>query len=273
MINRIKLWKWILLFVLSFVLGFIGLLGIQTLNSLVDSPLLTFFGAIVFITLYAGAVRLIEKEPAKDIPLKSAAPHIGLGILIGALYMGCVVAIISAMGCAHIEKCSFDLGNQLVALLLFFSVAVEEEILFRGILFRWIDNRWGLAPALIVSAIFFGAVHIIQPNASLWSCLAITIEAGVLLGAAYKWSGTLWLPIGIHWAWNYVQGDVFGIAVSGISDEPSFFKTVMHGPDIITGAEFGAEASVIAIILGGLLALWLLLSYNKKRKKMTITIN
>ena len=88
--------------------------------------------------------------------------------------------------------------------------------------------------------------------------MAIAIEAGVLLGAAYKWSGTLWLPIGIHWAWNFTQGNIFGFAVSGNGAGESLIQATVEGPAWLTGGAFGAEASVITVIAGVLLSLFFL---------------
>ena len=54
---------------------------------------------------------------------------------------------------------------------------------------------------------------------------------GLLLGAAYKYSGTLWLPVGIHWAWNFTQGNIFGFEVSGSDAGVSLMKGIVSGPD------------------------------------------
>ena len=148
------------------------------------------------------------------------------------------------------------------SLFTFLVVAVGEEILFRGIVFRMIDERWGTVVALIVSALIFGFVHITNDNATVWSSIAIAVEAGLLLGAAYKWSGTLWVPIGIHWAWNYFQGPVFGFAVSG-NETRSLITPVIDGPEWLTGGSFGAEASVPAFVLGFGMAILFL--YLRKR--------
>jgi hypothetical protein len=109
--------------------------------------------------------------------------------------------------------------------------------------------------ALLISAAIFGWTHISNDNATWWSSLAIAIEAGLLLGAAYKWSGSLWLPIGIHWAWNYTQGNIFGLAVSGTMAGNTMLVTTVDGPDIITGGAFGPEASIISVILGTLITI------------------
>ena len=109
-------------------------------------------------------------------------------------------------------------------------------------------------------------MHYWNPGASLWSSCAIAIEAGLLLGAAYKHFGTLWLPIGIHWAWNYVQGNVLGFAVSGVQTSDKVFSPIITGPDWITGGAFGAEASVPAVGIGLLLTIILLAGRKRDRR-------
>ena len=88
-------------------------------------------------------------------------------------------------------------------------------------------------------------------------------EAGLLLGSAYKWSGTLWLPIGIHWSWNFFQGPIFGFAVSG-NETPSLVKSVIDGPAWLTGGAFGAEASVPAFVVGLAFAIVFMVSFPEK---------
>jgi len=109
-------------------------------------------------------------------------------------------------------------------------------------------------------------MHIAQPGATWWSSLAIAIEAGLLLGAAYKLAGNLWLPIGIHWAWNFVQGNIFGFEVSGSDAGEALLQATVEGPEIFTGGAFGAEASVIAVIVGMAMSIWFIIRCSKKQK-------
>jgi len=269
--KRMPLWKWFILLIASLVLGFIGYAFLQTLAAQVNNPYLTAAGSIALLLLYWAGVWLIERVPAHDLRIGKLLPHTFSGFLIGAAFIAIVVGLIAAAGCAHVTpNDGFSWKEQAGQLILFLSVGVGEEMVFRGILFRWIDRRWGFAAALTVSALFFGIMHIAQPGASLWSSIAIAIEAGLLLGAAYKWSGTLWMPIGIHWAWNYFQGNVFGIAVSGIDSLPSFLKTQMTGPELITGGAFGAEASIITVLLGAAVsAVFICLYWRRSRKSQS----
>ncbi len=128
------------------------------------------------------------------------------------------------------------------------SSAVTEEILARGIVFRILEEWLGTWAALAISSALFGLAHLGNPHATLWSALAIGMEAGTMLAAAYMLTRRLWLPIGIHAAWNYTQGAIFGVAVSG-GEMKGLFQGEMRGPSWLSGGEFGAEASAIAVLV------------------------
>lgn len=252
------LWKWILLFIAAFLLSTIGYgmvsAGYDTSDRFFH-PSLTIVWAAIVLGLYALFVRLMEKHWPTDLSLRRLIPHTLLGLLVGLIFMTLVVSTITASGYATVDWNGFSGTQQFSMFMLFLAVAVGEEMIFRGVIFRWLDERWNTWVALLISAILFGWMHISNENATWWSSLAIAIEAGLLLGAAYKWSGTLWVPIGIHWAWNYVQGNVFGLAVSGMQVGDTILETTVNGPDIITGGAFGPEASIIAVILGTLITI------------------
>ena len=219
-------------------------------------------GSIIFagflLLIYIWWREIIERGDADDLPIRKMLPDTCLGLTIGLIYFIVVVGVMMLCGVYSIKSVQFDLITQLPAFCLFLVVGVGEEIIFRGILFRMIDRRWNTTVALVISALLFGLIHIWNDNATLWSSLAIAVEAGVLLGAAYKYSGTLWLPIGIHWAWNYTQGNIFGFAVSGNSFGQSIITPCISGGELLTGGAFGAEASLISVVAGILLASWFL---------------
>ena len=247
------LWIWILLFIVAAFLSIIGygllISGYQGADYFAH-PGLTVVAAAIILGLYALFVRWIERHWPADLPLGKLVPHTLLGILVGFIIMVLVVSTIVAMGDATVTWKGFSVEKQFSVFMMFLAVAVGEEMIFRGVIFRWIDERWNTWVALLISAILFGWMHISNDNATWWSSLAIAVEAGLLLGAAYKWSGSLWVPIGIHWAWNYTQGNIFGLAVSGSDAGETMLTTIVNGPDIITGGAFGPEASIISVILG-----------------------
>lgn len=267
-IKTMPVWKWCLLLLASLVLcflmyGFHQMLVEQTAAVWLRC-LVTTASSVAMLVLYALFVRWFERHPAQDLPFPKLAADTGKGFLIGILYFVVVAGVMWLCGIYKVTGTGTDQPELVIsAFFLFFGVGVAEEIMFRGVLFRWIDEKWGFPIALAVSALLFGIMHLGQPNATWWSSAAIAIEAGLLLGAAYKWSGTLWLPIGIHWAWNFCQGNVFGFPVSGSDAGVSLIQSAVEGPELLTGGLFGAEASIISVILGLLLSLWFILKIVK----------
>ena len=264
--RKLPLWKWFLLLLGAFVLGCIGYALISTafnLASYSHHPGLTIIGAALILGIYA-LFRKFRKNWPAELKLSCLIPHTLLGLVLGFVYMTLVVGTIDALGCANLSWSDFSWSLQWQAFMLFLGVAVGEEMIFRGVIFRMIDERWNTTVALIISALIFGFIHLPNNGATWWSSLAISIEAGLMLAAAYKWSGTLWLPIGIHWAWNYVQGNIFGFAVSGTNAGESVIVTTTNGPDIITGGVFGPEASIVAVIYGILITIILLTNRYRK---------
>ena len=264
-----SVWEWSLLVIASFILSFLmyglALVVTDSITTLWVSCLAVIVFSAAMLALYAQFVKWFEHAPARDIPLRRLAPDTLKGLGIGFGFFIVVVLIMLAAGLYRIDSVGTDNPAGIFAAFLgFLVVAVGEEIIFRGVLFRWIDEKWGFAAALITSSLIFGLMHIFQPEATLWSSFAIAVEAGLLLGAAYKFSGTLWLPIGIHWAWNFTQGNIFGFAVSGSDAGEALVQATVAGPDILTGGPFGAEASVISLTVGLLLSLWFIQKIRRR---------
>ena len=267
---RMPFWKWfpcllggLIIFFLLYGFAEMGLTAIPNVWLQMGACVLV-GGLALFI--YAVWTNLTEQRPIMELDMNRIWKDLGLGLLLGVLFFGAVVGLMALAGSYSITEAHFHAIPQLAAFLLFFVVAVFEEIIFRGVLFRMIDDRWNTFVALIVSALLFGGIHFWNPGASLWSSFAIAVEAGLLLGAAYKHSGTLWLPIGIHWAWNYVQGNVLGFAVSGTPADDKIFSPIITGPDWVSGGIFGAEASVPAVAVGFLLTIILLAGSKRDRR-------
>ena len=267
MIKDMSFWKWLGLLLAAFILALLmyGVAGMVELipHGWVFSVVCLVVSAAM-VALYARFVQWFEGNKPKDLPMGKLASHTGLGLGIGLGYFCVVTGLMALLGGYAVVGTGAP-ATELVSMFCYFCiVAVGEEIMFRGVLFRWIDEKWGFWAAIIVSALFFGIVHISNPGGTLWSSFAIAIEAGLLLGAAYKWAGTLWLPIGIHWAWNYSQGNIFGFKVSGQEAGGSLFHAQVQGSDWLTGGAFGAEGSVLAVAVGLLASAWFIWRISKR---------
>lgn len=252
---KTSLLKWILLLVGGFFL-FMILYGIcqgmaEFLPDMGDVTLMVLIAAGLFLLLaYAGHIKLFERRKVYELAPSKAASGLLAGLGVGLAYFCILVALLWAIGSYRVISFNAPTMEVLEYFCVFFIVAVGEEIIFRGIVFRMVDERYSTWVAYLVSALLFGFVHIINPGATVWSSVAIAIEAGLMLGAAYKYSGGLWMPIGIHWAWNFTQGNVFGFEVSGNEVTASLITPEVSGAEIITGGAFGPEASILAAAFG-----------------------
>lgn len=209
-------------------------------------------------------VRFIELRRVQELDLRRLVPDNAIGFAGGALLIGAVMAILWAAGSYTAAPSGTDVQWLRPLLIHGVGTAIIEEVIFRGILFRILDEDWGLWPALIVSALFFGGVHIGNQNATWWTSFAIAVEAGVLLGVVYHVTRSLWTCIGLHMSWNFLQGTVFGSPVSGMAPASSWLSPQFSGPAWLTGGNFGIEGSVLTVALSLALSLALLAAGRRR---------
>ena len=222
------------------------------------------FGVLVLLAAYALYVRFVEKRTVSELSLRGAWKEVLAGLLIGSLLFASVMGVLAAVGALHVAGSNpASAAASLVPALVL--AAIGEEIMFRGVIFRILEAWLGSWIALALSALLFGFAHAGNPGASVLTSSAIAIEAGFLLGAAYMLTRRLWLVIGLHFAWNFMQGGVFSIAVSGVASE-GLLQSQLSGPDWLTGGAFGAEASVVAVVCCVLLCAAMLTIVARQRR-------
>ncbi|MDN3677655.1 type II CAAX endopeptidase family protein [Flavobacterium paronense] len=215
------------------------------------------------IGAYSYFFRKIEQREITEFSSKGIINYSITGILIGSLLQSLTVLVIALNGGFEIVAIN-AISNMIIPFTVAFSVAIFEEILIRGIIFRIAEEKLGSYIALLLSAIIFGALHLINPNSTLFSGVCVAIEAGFLMGAAYIYKRNLWFPIAIHFAWNFTQSGIFGAITSGNEKTSSFLTTKISGNSLITGGEFGPEATIQAIIFC-LLASMILIRLGKAK--------
>lgn len=210
---------------------------------------------IVLLT-YKLAITRLGAHPRDDLGSTRALPDLGIGILIGFAIMALSVGAAAIADIYNITGGgdSSQLVHELVTSAI--MPAFLEEMLFRGILFRWLEEFAGSFIALALTAAMFGAAHLLNPNATPIAAFGIAIEAGVLLGGAYMLTRSLWLPMGLHAAWNFTQGEIFDVPVSGL-DEHGLVQAKLSGPALLSGGGFGLEASLFAMVIATAAGLWL----------------
>lgn len=180
-------------------------------------------------------------------PPRKALRDLALGMALGAGLFSLVVLELAIGGHYQVVAEHFTPGLAMAVLLLLPAAAVEE-LLFRGVLFRLIEEWSGTWIALAVSAAVFGFAHSGNAGATWVSTLAIALEAGVLLAAAFVVARNLWFPIGIHFAWNFTEGPIYGAQVSGHVFGRSALTAHLSGPTLLTGGAFGPEAGLGAML-------------------------
>lgn len=265
--GRMKMLRWIPQLFFGLLLSFL-MYGLASSVSSMEGSVLHIFiniaaGAAILI-VYVLWVKLLESRKASELSMKDFGRETGTGLLVGFGFFCMITLLLVIPGFYKVVEIKLDPLKLIADFTFFFMVAVGEEVIFRGIFFRMIDERFNTWVALLVSALVFGFVHIVNPGATVWSSTAIAIEAGIMLALAYKYSGSLWMPIGIHWAWNFTQGNVFGFAVSGGDAGNSLMTASVNGPDIFTGGAFGPEASILAASVSLLISLYFLRRIRKQ---------
>jgi uncharacterized protein len=231
-------------------------LGFDALHLAKGSPLKTvgaLLGCAAAVAGYLLFVRYTERRKVSELGLQGSLGEWATGLAIGAIMFALTIGTIALFGSYKIIGMNPVMTIVPVAIMSIIA-GITEEILLRALFFRILEEWTGSWIALAASALLFGGLHMMNPNATPTAAIAIALEAGLMLGAAFMVTRRLWLVFGIHMAWNFTQGGIFGVAVSGFKSS-GLFQSTLSGPALISGGEFGAEASIFAVIFGVLLTL------------------
>lgn len=249
----------------------IGQFGSQALLSLFPlSPDLKngIIGAVIaalVLVVYTFLFRYYEKRPITELSFHRFGRNALIGFFTGLGLQSLVIFMMYVGGgyvIHHVNPVVYLIPGFVIA----FTSAIFEEILFRGVLFRILEEKLGSVIALLISASVFGFVHLLNENSSLLSAMAIAIQAGILLGASYMYTRSLWLPIFLHFAWNFAEAGIFGAVISGNTVPKSLFTASFSGSDLLTGGSFGPENSIQATIFclfAAIVFLWLAKKRNQ----------
>ena len=185
-----------------------------------------------------------------------------LGGLIGGALFAAAVGICFLLGSVRVEAASGQVpaAEWLLFLLGFAVQGMSEEVLCRGYLMPSIARRNPVWLAVVLNSLLFSLLHLFNPGITALALLNIFLF-GMLASVYVLRRGNLWGACAMHGIWNFVQGNVFGVQVSGIGNGSSLLQTTATGPALWNGGAFGLEGglAVTLVLTAGLLAALFLL--------------
>jgi membrane protease YdiL (CAAX protease family) len=213
-----------------------------------------YFEATGVLAVLAAAgimVRFIDRRPFRTLGF--ARGHVVhdflIGVGIGTAWLGLSLLALWIMGCVSMRSSFTVFGPSLVwaaaALLL---NTVTQEVLVRSYIYQTIESQTNFIWAIVGSSVLFMLLHA-GALAGAWLPELNLVLAGVFFGVAYHQTGNLWLPIAIHFTWNFLMGPVLGLTVSGNHEMNSGWQMLsMQGPALLTGGSFGMEGGLIVTL-------------------------
>jgi len=209
-------------------------------------------GSVAILIVYYAAIRWGERRPVDELELRPAPRELALGMLAGGAAIAAIIAIQWLFGWVAIEPRRVDA----VALALRDSIrsGVLEELVLRLVILRLLWRAFGIWPAIVIAAALFGVLHLANPDSGWFAALCLIAGEGIGI-AFYLVTGRIWASIGMHAAWNFTQGWIFGAVVSGtvdIAGGPLTLRPSAGVPDVLSGGGFGPEASLAALVVSAI---------------------
>ena len=236
------------------------------------SLLITLFSFVFISLLVFFRVKVIEKRSLSSIGFNKNnwLKKYSLGFLIGLAMMSIIVLILFPFGYITVEKNPIQpvgisaIASVLVILLGWIIQGATEEIVTRGWLLNVLSTKYNIGVGLLISSTLFGLMHLTNPNVNYIAVINI-ILVGLFYGLYVIKTNDLWAVCGMHSAWNFAQGNIFGFKVSGLDvSVGSLIDLNLVGSDFVTGGIFGPEAGIIATFIL-LASIRILLFIDKKR--------
>ena len=272
-------------FIWAIILSLIFMYGGSLMGSLATVPLFLalrniplFFNnkdlfSFAFISLLVFfRVKVIEKRSFSSIGFNKNnwLKKYSLGFLIGLAMMSIIVLILFPFGYITVEKNPIQpvgisaTASVLIILLGWIIQGATEEIVTRGWLLNVLSTKYNIGVGLLISSTLFGLMHLTNPNVNYIAVINI-ILVGLFYGLYVIKTNDLWAVCGMHSAWNFAQGNIFGFKVSGLDvSVGSLIDLNLVGSDFVTGGIFGPEAGITATFIL-LASIGILLFIDKKR--------
>ncbi len=250
-----------------------GMLDFELLMEMaMDMPdwllIVNLFGQIFVTIVCILYCRIFEKRRADTLGFvkKSAVPQYLIGAALGLGLFAAAYGICMLFGCIDITS---NIGSfSVVTLILYFAgyliQGMAEEVLCRGYLMVSISRRYSTITAVLVSSAVFALLHIANPGLTMLAMLNLFLF-GVFMALLMLRYNNIWIAGALHSLWNFTQGNLFGVQVSGTVNDTSVLSSAAdESMAIINGGSFGLEGglAVTIILLAG--CAFLLVSLHRK---------
>ncbi|NPD47359.1 CPBP family intramembrane glutamic endopeptidase [Lentimicrobium sp. S6] len=218
------------------------------------------FKAIIIIGLliysYRFYTKRIEKRPAFEFNFERWHIDLGWGIVIGGGMVIIITAVLFVLGYYTIDY--INSWNILITRIFRYAQgSFIEELIFTVIIFRLLEEKLGTAISFLIVSLFFGGMHFINDNATIFTSLSISVIQITLI-APFILTRRIWMGWAVHFSWNFFQAGVFGMNNSGM-DQGGFISPIITGPHWLTGGAFGIEASWLGLIVNIVVGISLLI--------------
>ncbi len=237
-----------LAFVVPVLIAQIAIWGLRPhLGRLPTAVLSMLIATVVGWAAYRTYVHLFERREPSELSVPGGGRELFAGVALGLCAFAASIAVLALLGAYHVV----GLGESqpvVLALLSAIAAGTIEEIVFRGVVFRLLEEWGGTWTALAISSVLFGGLHLLNPHATALGAIGIVFEGGIMLAGAYVLTRRLWLPIGIHAGWNFAEGGIFGVPTSG-APTSGIVRGEIVGPEWLSGGVFGPEASLVAVLV------------------------
>ena len=212
-------------------------------------------GSFLFMALLVFLwVKFIEKRPFSSLGFfkEGWLKELGKGFLIGSIQFSLIVALLLLTGSGRLELAELSLEPVLfiLALIPFWILqGGTEELVTRGWLFPAVSAKSNIFIGILISSALFGALHLFNPGVTVLSIINIILDGIFACFLMLKYDN-MWVLAGMHGAWNFVQGNIYGIQVSGQGASTSILNySSQSSVDLLSGGAFGAEGSIFATIV------------------------
>ena len=231
-----------------------SLLGQTQLTDDFKNVIIAVADAIAALLTYVFVFRLYEQRKIKELSVASLGKNAIIGFATGLILQSFFILIIFIFGkysIVHKNPVSFFIPSFAAA----FTAGFVAEILIVGIFFRLAEENLGTLNTLVISFILFAVMHVSAEGATTLSVLSTAMQAGVLLPAVFIYSRNLWIPIFLHFAWDFAEPGIFGGINPGMSIDKSLFTSTISGASFLTGGQTGPQNSIQSLVCCSLVAL------------------